>query len=226
MRMSDWSSDLCSSDLQESPLVDTDANNKAADADAALQELGSDQVAFGYRTATVTVMDTDAAVADEKLRMVERVIQGRGFVTIPETLNAVDAWLSSIPGNAYANVRQPIVSTLNLAHMMPLSAVWAGPENNDHLDGPPLIVTRTDGATPFRLVTHIGDVGHTAVAGPTGMGKSVLLATLAMQFRRHRGSRLFAFAMARSVAPQVSGLGVGQRACWERLVSVVSVSVG
>jgi type IV secretory pathway VirB4 component len=51
---------------------------------------------------------------------------GPGFVTIPETLNAVDAWLSSIPGNAYA-VRQPIVSTLNLAHMMPVSARWAGP---------------------------------------------------------------------------------------------------
>ena len=89
---------------------------------------------------------SDPAVADEKLRMVERVIQGRGFVTIPETLNAVDAWLSSIPGHAYANVRQPIVSTLNLAHMMPLSAVWAGPERNKHLDGPPVIVTRTDGA--------------------------------------------------------------------------------
>ena len=69
---------------QESPLVDTDASNKAADADAALQELGSDQVAFGYLTATVTVLDADPAVADEKLRMVERVIQGRGFVTIPK----------------------------------------------------------------------------------------------------------------------------------------------
>ncbi|CAN0585291.1 unnamed protein product, partial [Ectocarpus sp. 12 AP-2014] len=56
---------------QESPLVDTDANNKAADADVALQELGSDQVAFGYLTATVTVMDTDADLADEKRRMVE-----------------------------------------------------------------------------------------------------------------------------------------------------------
>lgn len=67
---------------QESPLVDTDASNKAADADAALQELGSDQVAFGFVTATVTVLDADAAVADEKLRRVERVIQGRGFVTI------------------------------------------------------------------------------------------------------------------------------------------------
>ncbi|MDP3750784.1 MAG: conjugal transfer protein TrbE [Polaromonas sp.] len=192
---------------QESPLVDSDASNKASDADAALQELGSDQVAFGYATATVTVFDADPTAADEKLRAVERAIQGRGFVTIPETLNAVDAWLSSVPGHAYANVRQPIVSTLNLTHMMPVSAVWAGPERNKHLDGPPLIVTRTDGATPFRLVTHIGDVGHTLVVGPTGMGKSVLLATLAMQFRRYPGSRIFAFDMGRSMRATILGLG-------------------
>ena len=192
---------------QESPLVDTDASNKASDADAALQELGSDQVAFGYVTATVTVMDRDAAAADEKLRQAERAIQGRGFVTIPETLNAVEAWLSSIPGNVYANVRQPIVSTLNLAHLMPLSAVWAGQERNAHLDGPPLIVTRTDGATPFRLVTHIGDVGNTLLVGPIGMGKSVLLATLALQFRRYPGSRILAFDMGRSIRATVLGLG-------------------
>ena len=192
---------------QESPLVDTDAGNKAVDADAALQELGSDQVAFGYMTATLTVLDTDATAADEKLRMAERVIQGRGFVTIPETLNAVEAWLSSIPGNAYANVRQPIVSTLNLAHLMPVSAVWAGPERNRHLDGPPLVVTRTEGSTPFRLVTHVGDVGHTLVVGPTGMGKSVLLALLALQFRRYPGSRIFAFDMGRSIRATVLGLG-------------------
>lgn len=192
---------------QESPLLNTDASNKAADAGAALQALGSDQVAFGYLTSTVTVLDADADQADEKLRRVERVIQGRGFVTIAESINSVEAWLSSIPGNAYANVRQPVVSTLNLAHLMPLSAVWAGPERNAHLDGPPLIVTRTEGATPFRLVTHVGDVGHTLVVGPTGMGKSVLLATLAMQFRRYKGSRIFAFDMGRSMRATVLGLG-------------------
>jgi len=192
---------------QESPLLNTDASNKAADADAALQALGSDQVSFGYLTSTVTVLDADADQADEKLRRVERVIQGRGFVTIAESINSVEAWLSSIPGNAYANVRQPLVSTLNLAHLMPLSAVWAGPERNAHLDGPPLIVTRTEGATPFRLVTHVGDVGHTLVVGPTGMGKSVLLATLAMQFRRYKGSRIFAFDMGRSMRATVLGLG-------------------
>ncbi|HEL5339957.1 TPA: conjugal transfer protein TrbE [Stenotrophomonas maltophilia] len=191
---------------QESPLLDTDAANKAADADVALQELGSDQVAYGYVTATVTVLDTDADAADEKLRQIERVIQGRGFVTMPETLNAVEAWLSSVPGQVYANVRQPIVSTLNLAHMMPVSAVWAGQERNEHLDAPPLIVTRTEGATPFRLVTHVGDVGHTLVVGPTGMGKSVLLAMLAMQFRRYPDSRILAFDLGRSMRATILGL--------------------
>src|SRR3546814_17714610 len=91
--------------------------------------------------------------------------------------------------------------------MMPLSAVLAGPEKNEHLDGPPAIVTRTDGATPFRFVTHIGDVGHMAVVGPTGMGKSAFLAVLAMQFRRYPRSRIFAFDMGRSMRATILGLG-------------------
>lgn len=192
---------------QESPLVDSDADNKAVDADAALQELGSDDVAYGYITATVLVRDAEAAVADEKLRLAARAIEARGFVVMPETLNAVEAWLSSLPGHVYANVRQWPVSTLNLAHLMPASAVWAGQERNAHLDGPPLIVTRTDGATPFRLVTHIGDVGHTVVVGPTGSGKSVLLAMLVLQFRRYAGSRVFVFEMGRSLRASILGLG-------------------
>jgi len=61
---------------QESPLIDSDAANKSADADAALQELGADLVAFGYMTVTITVTDTDARRADEMQRLVERTIRG------------------------------------------------------------------------------------------------------------------------------------------------------
>ena len=70
-----------------------------------------------------------------------------------------------------------------------LSAVWAGQERNAHLDGPPLIVTRTDGATPFRLVTHIGDVGNTLVVGPIGMGKAAGCGLGPIGFRRRAGHR-------------------------------------
>ncbi len=188
-------------------LIDSDADNKAGDADAALQELGSDDVAFGYLTTTVVVSDANAVAANEKLRAVERVINGRGFTTIRETVNAVEAWLGSLPGHVYANVRQPLVHTLNLAHLMPLSAVWAGPERNEHLGGPPLLLAATQGSTPFRLSTHVGDVGHMFIVGPTGAGKSVLLALMALQFRRYRDAQVYIFDKGFSARAAVLGMG-------------------
>ncbi|NIJ43162.1 type IV secretion system protein VirB4 [Parvibaculum indicum] len=192
---------------EASVLVDTDASNKAADADLALQELGADYAGVAYVTATVTVWDTNPRVADEKLRLVEKVIQGRDFTAMPETINAVDAWLGSLPGHVYANVRQPPISTLNLAHMIPLSAVWAGPERDEHFAAPPLLFGKTEGSTPFRFSLHVGDVGHTLVVGPTGAGKSVLLALMALQFRRYASAQVFAFDFGGSIRAAALAMG-------------------
>ncbi len=192
---------------EASVLVDSDAANKAADADMALQELGADDVGQAYVTATVTVWDEDATAAAEKLRLIEKVIQGRDFTCMPEGVNAIEAWLGSLPGHAYANVRQPPVSTLNLAHMIPLSAVWAGPERDEHFQAPPLLFGKTEGSTPFRFSLHVGDVGHTLIAGPTGNGKSVLLALMAMQFRRYRNSQVFAFDFGGSIRTAMLAMG-------------------
>jgi type IV secretion/conjugal transfer VirB4 family ATPase len=192
---------------EASTLVDSDAANKAADADMALQELGTDDVGQAYVTATVTVWDEDPGLASEKLRLVEKVIQGRDFTCMPEGVNALEAWLGSIPGHAYANVRQPPVSTLNLAHMIPLSAVWAGPARDEHFQAPPLLYGKTEGSTPFRLSLHVGDVGHTLIVGPTGAGKSVLLALMAMQFRRYRNNQIFAFDFGGSIRTAAIAMG-------------------
>jgi type IV secretion/conjugal transfer VirB4 family ATPase len=188
---------------EASSLIDTDANNKAIDADAALQELGSDLIGQAFVTATITVFDENPHIADERLRLVEKIIQGRDFTCMVETVNAVEAWLGSLPGHVYANVRQPPVSTLNIAHMIPLSAVWAGPLRDTHLGAPPLFFGRTEGSTPFRFSLHVGDVGHTLVVGPTGAGKSVLLALMALQFRRYPTSQVFAFDFGGSIRAAV-----------------------
>lgn len=172
-----------------------------------MQELGADAAGIAYVTATVTVWDADPRIADEKLRLAEKVIQGRDFTAMTETVNAVDAWLGSVPGNAYANVRQPPISTLNLAHMIPLSAVWAGPERDEHFGAPPLLYGKTEGSTPFRLSLHVGDVGHTLVVGPTGAGKSVLLALMALQFRRYQKSQIFAFDFGGSIRAATLAMG-------------------
>jgi type IV secretion system protein VirB4 len=188
-------------------LLDSDADNKMVDADAALQALGGDHVAFGYLTTTVCLTDDDRHRVDEKVRAVERVINGLGFTCIRESLNAVEAWLGSLPGHVYANVRQPLVHTLNLAHLMPLSSVWAGPRQNDHLAAPPLFHAETSGSTPFRFSTHVGDVGHALIVGPTGAGKSVLLALMAMQFRRYADSQVYIFDKGNSARAAVLGMG-------------------
>lgn len=192
---------------EASVLVDTDAANKAADADLALQELGADYAGQAYVTATIAVWDTDPRVAAEKLRLVEKVVQGRDFTAMPETINAADAWLGSLPGHVYANVRQPPISTLNLAHMIPLSAVWAGPERDEHFSAPPLLYGKTEGSTPFRFSIHVGDVGHTLVVGPTGAGKSVLLALMALQFRRYAQAQVFAFDFGGSIRAAAIAMG-------------------
>jgi type IV secretion system protein VirB4 len=191
---------------KESPLVDSDAENQAMDADMALQELGGDYVAYGLFTATVTVWDEDQDRVADKVKAIGRVLRSRGFVVAEETLNAVEAWLSSLPGQCYANLRQPPVSSLNLVHMVSLSSIWAGPERNDHLDGPPVLHARTAGSTPFRLVLHQGDVGHTLIVGPTGAGKSVLLNVLDLQFRRYDRALVFRFDKGRSSMASILGM--------------------
>lgn len=192
----------------ESPLEDADAVNKAADANAALEVLGADLASFGYFTPTVTIMDEDLDRLEFKRRAVQQVLDQQGLVSRLEDTNAVEAWLSSLPGQAYANCRRPIVSSANLVDLMPLSAVWAGPAADTHLNAPPLMMTQTAGSTPFRFSLHQGDVGHAMIVGPTGAGKSVLLNFMALQFRRYEGAQVYFFdkgSSARSATYFVGG---------------------
>lgn len=192
---------------EASVLLDSDAANKADDADLALQELGADLHGMAYVTATLTVWDEDPALAAEKLRQVEKIIQGRDFTMVTEGANAVEAWLGSLPGHLYANVRQPPLTTMNLAHIIPSAAIWAGPALDQHLGAPALLYARTQGSTPFRLSLHVGDVGHCLVVGPTGAGKSVLLALMALQFRRYSAAQVFSFDFGGSMRAATLGCG-------------------
>ncbi len=105
---------------------------------------------FGYLTTTITVAD-DRPQAGPRTRCarVERVVNGLGFTAIRESVNAVEAWLSSLPGQVYANVRQPLVHTLNLAHLMPLSS-RLGRAGAQRSSGRPAAVLRPAPAAPRR----------------------------------------------------------------------------
>jgi type IV secretion/conjugal transfer VirB4 family ATPase len=185
--------------------INADADRMASDAVQALAEASSGMVHYGYYTSVLILSHTDTQVLDATAREVAKLIEQRGFGVRIEDVNAVEAYLGSLPGNAAANVRRPLIHTLNLAHLLPFTAVWAGREHQScpfyPKDSPPLLYARTDGSTPFRLSLHAGDVGHTVILGPTGSGKSTLLAMIVAQHFRYPRAQVFAFDKGYSLLP-------------------------
>ncbi|EJD3148815.1 transporter [Salmonella enterica] len=171
-------------------MINTDALDMSKQTEVAINDAKSGLVAYGYYTPVVVLMHEDRAFLEEQSRYVKRELERKGFAARVESVNALEAWLGSLPGQTYPNVRRPLVHTLNLADLLPLASAWPGLRENPcdlyPAGSPPLMHTVTTGATPFRLNLHVGDVGHTLIFGPTGAGKSTLLAMLHAQFRRYR----------------------------------------
>ncbi|MGV2068371.1 conjugal transfer protein TrbE [Agrobacterium sp. 22-226-1] len=188
----------------QSRSVDQDAMTMVVETEDAIAQASSQLVSYGYYTPVIILFDENREALSKKAEAVRRLIQAEGFGARIESLNATDAFLGSLPGNWYANVREPLINTNNLADLIPLNSVWSGnpaapcpfyPENS-----PPLMQVAT-GSTPFRLNLHVDDVGHTLIFGPTGSGKSTLLALIAAQFRRYENAQIFAFDKGNSLLP-------------------------
>lgn len=192
------------------------ANRDAAvmeeDAQQAKARAQSGDVGFGKLTSTVILLHKDREFLHECARYVQNILRNRmGFGSRVETYNALEAWRGSLPGDWFSNMRDALISTRNLSHLMPLASVWPGahvcpcpfyPPNS-----PPLMVCTTGGSTPFRFNLHAGDLGHTLILGPTGAGKSTFLALLCAQFRRYQGAQVFAFDMGMSMFPLCMAVG-------------------
>lgn len=192
----------------ESVMVDGAAIERYVDADRALVEISNGYCGFGRLTSNVILMSEDQKELEDKVRLVQRAYRNRNFVCRVETHNAVEAFLGSVPGNAYANPRRAVISTLNLIDLLPFSAVWAGEPWCKHLNSYALAQVETTGFTPFFLNLHIGDVGHSIVVGPTGSGKSVFLNFLATQIRSVKDARVYVFdkgGSSRVLAAMVNG---------------------
>jgi type IV secretion system protein VirB4 len=212
----DWVKDLASKQKRETTELDLafqDGNATAMvhDAGAARAANSGGEVRFGYLTVCAVVMADTRRIADERAATLLKAVRDLGFTGRIEDVNAVDAFLGSLPGHGHPNLRRPLLTTENVVDVLPLTAPWGGhrevPSQLFPPDSPPLLWAKTDGSTPFRLCLHEGDVGHTLVVGATGAGKSVLVGLLLAQWRRYAGARTVTFDVGYS--HYVSGRAMG-----------------
>ena len=183
--------------------IDIHAQEMAADAEAAMAVAAAGDVQFAQYSANVVCLDDNREHLYESTRALMRTIQNLGFSCRIETINAVEAWRGSLPGDGYSNVRRVLLHTLNLADLLPITSVWAGLRENPSAlmprHSPPLVFAATSGATPFRINLHVSDLGHALVVGPSGAGKSTALGLIAAQWFRYPRAQVFAFDRGYSI---------------------------
>ncbi|HVA80086.1 MAG TPA: conjugal transfer protein TrbE, partial [Candidatus Binataceae bacterium] len=190
----------------------------AGDADDAIAEAEGGEVRFCYVTVKIVVTADSRADVSEAARLIFKTCQNMGFDPRIETHNATEAWLGSIPIHGWYDVRKPLISTRNVADIMPLTSVWPGLEVNPcpyyPKDTPALCYGATTGGTPWRLNLHVTDTGHTMLVGPTGAGKSVALGFIAANARAVPRMQIFfmdkgysAFVLTKALGGQHLDLG-------------------
>lgn len=176
------------------------ASDMKTEANTAYSWAKSGFVRYGFYSPSVVVRHPDPVVLRERVERITHVIAACGYPARIETTNTTEAWLGSMPGDIYSNVRRPLTHSKTLADFMPATGVWTGsatapcpfyPPNS-----PSLLVAITDGAIPLRVNLHPGpssNNGHTIIFGPTDAGKSTLTNLIAVQARRYPGMKITTF---------------------------------
>ena len=180
--------------------VEIDKENKGAlEMEAQASNIQGDialgEYVLGYYTSNLMVWDKKLENAKLKARKLQQVVRSCGFSVKEETFNNTQAWLGMMPGNVYANIRRPLISTKNFSNIIPLSSAWQGLLHNDFTEETcgssiPLCTCSTSYGTPFFLNLNVRDVGHTFVFGPTGAGKSTLLALLMASATKYKDANI------------------------------------
>ena len=106
--------------------VNLDAASMVNDIDEAAQPLDSGIVAYGHHTSVILVRGPDSETVHAHAREAIKACEFRGFSARAENRNGMEAFLGSLPGNGYENVRRPMISPLNFSDIMESTTDWTG----------------------------------------------------------------------------------------------------
>ncbi|TDH61244.1 hypothetical protein E2C06_17900 [Dankookia rubra] len=171
------------------------------------------RVKFGFYNATLVLRHENPAELAAMIRVARKAIHEAGFKTRLEEENGTEAFVATLPGNAEANVRRPMLHTANLADLITPTGIWTGePENPNHLyprPAPALMQAVTTGGEPYWYNNCVGENGNFLFLGVPGAGKTTLMNATALQALRYRGAKVRGIDYKRGM--KTTALSVGGR---------------
>lgn len=187
----------------------------------ALREQGEYRLLYGYFSQTVQVLtDTE----EELLRAVESInatiTNASGVPLILERMGMLAAQMLMLPGTNGYVFRQYPVSTRALACMLALRTISAGQDAMPHVSSVlgehvgALLPLPTVFPVPHLLNPFVGDLGHFAIVGAPGNGKTTLINLLLLGWSRVPRSRAFVLDIDGSSRITITALG-GQYSSFE-----------
>ena len=191
--------------LQQNRMIQAEdkAISQIAEITAALDDAMSGRIAFGDHHLTIMCYEDSFRSLDNVLSLFTVELSNSGDA-VREKLNLEPAFWAQLPCNFNFIVRKGTISTLNLASFASQHNFHTGRKFGNHW-GEALTVFNTTSGTPYCFNFHYNDIGHTAIIGPTGSGKTVLMNFLCAQsvkyaprvffFDKDRGAEIFIRAL-------------------------------
>ena len=171
----------------------------ADDAQQALAELTSSDIAYGYYAMTILAYGETPSDTTRCVDMISGAFRANGYALTREVTGLMPAFLTTLPGNTKTALRKYLASTANLADLLPLRGIRSGSPYHDLFsqvlgrDVPAMVKFMTDYGIPYDFSPHEMDLGHTAIIGGSGAGKTTLMHLLTSMFQKYYPCNTFLF---------------------------------
>jgi type IV secretion system protein VirB4 len=172
------------------------------DIDHALNSLMNQEAVFGFHHLTLLCLSRDLDGVSKAVSELGACLTDMNINWLREDVNLEAAFWAQLPGNHSYIARSAMLSSANFAGLSSMHNFATGQIDRTHW-GLPITILETTSQTPYWFNFHRRDIGHFLVTGPTGSGKTVVLAFLMAQafrispapkgvfFDKDRGAEIF-----------------------------------
>ncbi|MGO4560197.1 VirB4 family type IV secretion/conjugal transfer ATPase [Mesorhizobium sp. 2RAF21] len=172
------------------------------DIDHALNSLMNQEAVFGFHHLTLLCLSRDLDGVSKSVSELGACLTDMNINWVREDVNLEAAFWAQLPGNHSYIARSAMLSSANFAGLSSMHNFATGQIDRTHW-GLPITILETTSQTPYWFNFHRRDIGHFLVTGPTGSGKTVVLAFLLAQalrispapkgvfFDKDRGAEIF-----------------------------------